>query len=693
MAESPDTTRQTPRSRPPRRRKGWSVQLSCSGMLLLIFLNVLFLLAVGWPVWQMRQRTSDLPATDDASSTNSPVVSDTATPSLEPSLSPTISPEPTTSIPGTPRPPSTISLKNGLIILSLQEGAHSHLFAYQPQQLPFTRLTSGDWNDITPAISPDGQYVAFASNRNGYYDLYLLELLTGEITRLTDTLEYDAAPSWSPDGQWLIYESYFNGNLDLMILPADGLQAPIPLTDHPAADYSPAWSPQGRQIAFVSNRSGVTEIWMADLDLPGEERFVNLSREPLAVHAHPAWSPDGSKLAWSSVRDGVRQVMVLSMDADANNGVLANQAQSIGSGDWPVFSADNQTVMVGLFTPNQHYLTAFPVDQPGLAMPPVSLPGDLMGLTWADADFPWPLPETYIQAIAVTPTPLYQVVETPSGDTPGGRAFLVELPSDVEAPYPYLHDRVDEAFNALRPALANLIGWDYLAGLENAYVPLTSALEPGMQDDWLYTGRAFALNPLPINAGWVSVVREDFGAQTYWRVFVRSRYQDGSAGMPIHDLPWLFDARLSGDPTAFEAGGRQAQKVPAGYWIDFTDLAAAYGWERLPAVIAWQKALPLSRYNVFAQTEGLDWMTGMLQIYPPDGLATPTAVIPPTRTLTPTPRWYQSPTPTLTATPRPTNTPLTPTATPTPTKATNTPRVTRTSTATKTPTRTSTPTP
>ena len=51
-------------------------------------------------------------------------------------------------------------------------------------------------------------------------------------------------------------------------------------------------------------------------------------------------------------------------------------------------------------------------------------------------------------------------------------------------------------------------GWDALGSLENAFVPLTTSLDPGYQEDWLYTGRAFAVNSLMVNAGWMAVVRE-----------------------------------------------------------------------------------------------------------------------------------------------------------------------------------------
>ncbi len=54
--------------------------------------------------------------------------------------------------------------------------------------------------------------------------------------------------------------------------------------------------------------------------------------------------------------------------------------------------------------------------------------------------------------------------------------------------------------------------------------------------------------PAAYQAGWVEVVREDFGGETYWRVFVRASRQDGSLGEPLRTRPWTFEARSPGHP-------------------------------------------------------------------------------------------------------------------------------------------------
>ncbi len=223
-------------------------------------------------------------------------------------------------------------------------------------------------------------------------------------------------------------------------------------------------------------------------------------------------------------------------------------------------------------------------------------------------------------------------------------------------------------------------------------MPLTAALDPGMGNDWLYTGRAFAFTSLPMSAGWIVVRREDFGTQTYWRVYLRARFQDGSVGAPLSAQPWDFSSRYSGDTSAYEQGGLLAEAIPSGYWVDFTQFAAAFGWQRLPALLLWRFSFPASRFNEYALKDRLDWRAAMLELYPPEALVTPTALVPPTRTLTPTPRGYRTPTPTATSTPRPTLTPISPTPTSTPLPAhTSTPRPSQTPTRAPSATRSPTP--
>lgn len=204
----------------------------------------------------------------------------------------------------------------------------------------------------------------------------------------------------------------------------------------------------------------------------------------------------------------------------------------------------------------------------------------------------------------------------------------------------------------------------FLIHFRKRLYPLNEPLLPGMEDNWLYTGRAIAVNPMPLNAGWMTVLREEYNGLTYWRVYIRARYQDGSQGVPLSKRPWDLNARFLGNPSDYEFGGRYAA-YPNGYWIDFTEIAHRYGWQRLPAEVNWRSFYPATRFNLFILSENLDWNTAMSELYPPEALATPTFRPTYTSTITQTPDNFDLFT--LTPTPLPSMTPtLRPTLTPQP---------------------------
>lgn len=563
-----------------------------------------------------------------------------------PEITPTVEPTATEEfIPVVPKNAEEI------VIFSFEEDGYAHLFAYIPEKLPLTRLTSGDWDDITPSPSPDGEKIAFASNRNGFWDLYLLDLSNNDITQLTDTPNYEGAPTWSPDGSFLAFESYENDNLNIVVGPSNNpLDDPVRLTTSIASDHSPAWAPDGRHIAFVSDG----DIILADLDRTDSGRFQNLSSTDIASESHPVWSPDGKRLAWASSSQNIGRSGIYVWDE-----ARTVPATWIGDGDWPAWNTSGDQIITTLPAPNSTYLTIYSVD--GKLLQPLSpFPATLRGLLWGNLVLFDSLPGQFQKSAEFTPAPLWAANGEPISEGSFDRWSLISL-QNVQAPYPQMHDQVDEAFNALRNRVQEEVGWDALASLENAFVPITTVLDPGFQEDWLYTGRAFAVNSLMTNAGWMVAVREDFGAQTYWRLYLRAQLQDGSLGEPLQSPPWDLSARYNLDPKVYEQGGTYGA-VPPGYWVDVTSLASQYGWERVPALPNWRTFYRGARFTEFALTGGLDWYSAMLELYPPDVLLTPTRVLPPTLTPTRTPLPTSTPLPTRT--PRPTFTPS-PTRTPT----------------------------
>lgn len=583
-----------------------------------------------------------------------------ATPSHPPAPEATASPcpEQAAATPGAAAP--TRDLADGIVVFSRRTDGHSHLWALVPGDPAPVQLTSGDWDDRDPAVSPDGSRVAFASRRDGQWDLYALELSSGDITRLTATQGFAGHPTWSPDGLWIAYEGYEDGDFDLWIHPVAGDQPDIRLS-HPGMDTSPAWDPvAGRRVAFVSEASGLQDIYLANLDDP-DERFVNLTRSTGPAFSDPAFSPDGTRLAYSQQQDGLQSILVRDL-------IHPEQpATVLGPGKDAAWSPDGTVLLAILVSPNQKQAIAYSMTHAEALPAGLALSGNVYALDWAPfGGFAWPSgPREALPSASSTTL------------APGQRLALVGL-DRVNAPRPSLVEGVADDFADLRLRVALATGWDFLGTLENAFIGMNDPMPPGFAyQDWLYTGRAFAINPAARQAGWVEVVREDFGGETYWRVYVRAVRQDGSLGEPLRARPWDFEARYLGTPAVYDSGGALKASIPTGYYVDFTELAEDEGFHRLPAMANWRTYFPGARFNEFAHTDGMTWDEAMLLVYPPEAILTPTP--------------FRTPTTTPTLTRVPTATPwwwrwLTP-------QPTRTPTATRTSTATPTLVLLGTPTP
>jgi TolB protein len=359
---------------------------------------------------------------------------------------------------------------------------------------------------------------------------------------------------------------------------------------------------------------------------------------PGSIEQHPIWSPDGRYLAFASNASGVENIYTWDSQSPQQAAAL------FAVGDWPLWSANGNDLGTLIDQPNQTYLTVYRFSDRLQELPLAALPGSIAGAAWESGSNINLLASYLNNDVDTAPTPtLFEPIITLS-PLPSGRNGLVAL-KDVNVPYHWLQDSVDESFDSLRIAVGQLSGWDFLANLQNAYLPLTEPPAPGMPENWLYTGRAIEVNTSPLSASWMVIVREDFNGQPYWRIFLKARQQDGSQGLPLSEMIWDLDTRYSGDPVAYDDGG-SLEAPPSGYWVDFTELALRYGWKRVPSLPNWRTYYPGLLYNQYVFSDTMDWQAAMNQVYPPEALATYT----PIPSITPTPTITQTPTRTATAT-------------------------------------------
>ncbi len=166
--------------------------------------------------------------------------------------------------------------------------------------------------------------IVFSSNRDGNYEIYVMNPDGTGLTNLTNNSATDGDPAWSPDGRQIAFSSNRDGNYEIYVMNADGTGL-TRLTYNSADDIQPTWSPHSRQIAFESYRDGNAEIYVMDADGTGLTNVTNNQ----ADDANPAWSPDGRQIAFSSTRDGDFEIYIMNPDGTALTRLTYNPAWDV----------------------------------------------------------------------------------------------------------------------------------------------------------------------------------------------------------------------------------------------------------------------------------------------------------------------------------------------------------------------------
>ncbi len=162
--------------------------------------------------------------------------------------------------------------------------------------------------NTAPAISPQGDRVAFFSDRRQYTDVYILSALDGKLLRRVirgeRNVQFESIPSfrstmsWSRDGRRLALTAKSGGRDVLYVVNADDghVQKRIELPCE--ALYDPAWSPVSDSIVVAGVDQGRSDLWVVDVASGASHRITDDAYDEKS----PTWSPDGTQLAFSSDR-------------------------------------------------------------------------------------------------------------------------------------------------------------------------------------------------------------------------------------------------------------------------------------------------------------------------------------------------------------------------------------------------------
>ena len=177
------------------------------------------------------------------------------------------------------------------VAFASNRGGDYDIYLVHPDGTGLNALAQSTGDDLFPSWSPDGARVVYASNRGGPYALYEIDVVTNVETNIPTGVASATAPSYSPDGTLIA----FGGDGDaIYTVPVAGGTATA-LTDGMARDNSPVWAPDGSVIYFSTDRSGDFEVWSVKPNGTGLTQITTGTN----LLGGPAISPDGKTLAFA----------------------------------------------------------------------------------------------------------------------------------------------------------------------------------------------------------------------------------------------------------------------------------------------------------------------------------------------------------------------------------------------------------
>jgi Tol biopolymer transport system component/DNA-binding winged helix-turn-helix (wHTH) protein len=393
-------------------------------------------------------------------------------------------------IPVTPLRSRTRVLIAALVIVAAMlagwwwRGRSAAVSAWRGPRAKSVQFTTSGGLDVTPAFSPDGNLVAYASDKSGSFEIYVRPVEPGgREVQVTRDAGQNVQPTWSPDGRTIAY--YGARQRGIYLVPALG-GFPKQLTTF---GCEPRWSPDGKWIAFRSG--GFVSLVPPDTAPPlgsrlwlvpasgGQPRQLTDSTAPSGTHGMASWSPDGSRVVFLSFQPQAAVLSVATAD-----GKLAPPLKSTRAGHTsPVFSPDGRWIYSGCLLTQA---TEF-----GICRTPVS-GGETSEIFWTGMMLPRDLTVSpdgrrLAYSLAMMSSNLWSMPITPDGRSNGAPAILIDDSSHRNTFPAISPDGKHIAFNARRRgAFADI----FVMGPDGHREQLTNHVATDIMPSWSPDGKA-----------------------------------------------------------------------------------------------------------------------------------------------------------------------------------------------------------
>jgi TolB protein len=279
-----------------------------------------------------------------------PAATVTPSPTASPTpsaASPTATSEVTPSL-ASPSPPPQVSVPTGKLAFISRRDGNSEVYLVSPEG--DLNLTNNPAEDIDADVSPDGNKIAFASNRQPPYQIYVMNIDGTDLRSLTDSDVGDFTPEWSPDGTHIA----FTRGGSVMLMDSDGGNVQRIAQGKPETTAAPCeggaflggWSPDGQQLTYYTGSAvkGVGQV--CTIGINGLDLTV-VASEPPAYYVEPSWSPDGDWIAYRFIdpESDNYEIYKVRPDGTSRTNLTNSPGRDIEpdwspDGKWIVFASD-----------------------------------------------------------------------------------------------------------------------------------------------------------------------------------------------------------------------------------------------------------------------------------------------------------------------------------------------------------------
>ena len=224
------------------------------------------------------------------------------------------------------------------------------------QNITFTKLTDLPGAELNPALSPDGQWLAYTNAaRSGNFDIYMQRVGGREAINLTaDSPADEDHPAFSPSGREIAFHQYTvspgaPGSGGIFVVDVAG-GSPGPKRQVSAFGFHPSWSPDGREIVFASrspdgygSSSLDSQLWIVEVSTGRVRQITRPEMIPNAMR--PSWSPHGRRIAYSAAHDRIWDLSTVAADGSAPVAVISDRHRNLSpvwapAGDYLYFASD-----------------------------------------------------------------------------------------------------------------------------------------------------------------------------------------------------------------------------------------------------------------------------------------------------------------------------------------------------------------